>query len=123
MNKEEQILHYMKSLDISREEAEQLFEDDQEDFIGEEAEEMTKKAKEVIKTIHKAGDKTERKKVERERKPNDEKRFLIEMFAETLKNEKIPFEITNEEKYVSFTYEGKKFELNLIQKREPKKPK
>lgn len=35
--KEKAILDYMKKLDISREEAEQLFEDDENDFIGEEA--------------------------------------------------------------------------------------
>ena len=34
--KEKIILDYMKKLDISREEAEQLFEDDENDFIGEE---------------------------------------------------------------------------------------
>ena len=47
MDKEKQILSYMKSLKISREEAEQLWEDDQADYIGEEGEEMTKKAKEI----------------------------------------------------------------------------
>ena len=49
MDKEKQILSYMKSLKISREEAEQLWEDDQADYIGEEGEEMTKKAKEIRK--------------------------------------------------------------------------
>ena len=45
MSKEETIKKYMTSLKISRAEAEQLFEDDAEDFIGEEGEEMTAKAK------------------------------------------------------------------------------
>ena len=48
--KEKQILKFMESLKISREEAEQLWEDDQEDYIGEEAEEMTRKAKEIKKS-------------------------------------------------------------------------
>ena len=39
--KEKQILQYMSSLEISREEAEQLYEDDLEDYIGEDGEEMT----------------------------------------------------------------------------------
>ena len=47
MTKEQQIKSYMDKLKISREEAEQLWKDDQEDYIGEEAEEMTRKAKEV----------------------------------------------------------------------------
>ena len=47
MTKEEQILDFMAKLKISREEAEQLFEDDAEDYIGEEGEQMTEKAKEI----------------------------------------------------------------------------
>ena len=43
--KEKTILDYMQKLDISREEAEQLFEDDENDFIGEEGEQMTEQAK------------------------------------------------------------------------------
>ena len=64
MDKEKQILSYMKSLKISREEAEQLWEDDQADYIGEEGEEMTKKAKE-IKRYEKSNETKERKPKER----------------------------------------------------------
>ena len=45
--KEEKIILYMNKLDLSREEAEQLIEDDENDEIGEEGELMTEKAKEV----------------------------------------------------------------------------
>ena len=45
MTKEQQIQNYMTKLNISYEEALQLWEDDQEDFIGEEGEKMTQKAK------------------------------------------------------------------------------
>ena len=41
MDKEKQILTYMEKLKISRKEAEELWEDDQEDFIGDDGEEMT----------------------------------------------------------------------------------
>ena len=47
MDKEKIIKDYMKKLGISREEAEQLYEDDLEDFIGEEGEAMTEKAKAI----------------------------------------------------------------------------
>ena len=50
--KEKQIQNYMKNLQISREEAEQLWEDDQEDFIGEEGEAMTEKAKAVKEELN-----------------------------------------------------------------------
>ena len=54
MTKEQQIENYMKSLQISRAEAEQLYEDDKEDFIGEEGEEMTKlrKSEDMKKLIN-----------------------------------------------------------------------
>lgn len=45
MTKEQTILNYMKSLDISRAEAEQLFEDDANDVITDEGEKLDKKAK------------------------------------------------------------------------------
>ena len=45
MDREKIINDYMVKLKISREEAEQLFEDDENDFIGEDGEAMTEKAK------------------------------------------------------------------------------
>lgn len=121
MDKEKQILQYMEKLKISRKEAEELWEDDQEDFIGDEGEEMTKKAKEVIRVIHKAGDKTTREKAKRERKVNSEKAILLEILQLALAEKGIASEVTTVEKILSFEYSGKKFEFNLIQKREPKK--
>ena len=43
MNKEKEIVHLMKSLDISREEAEQLWEDDNNDYESDEMKEMAEK--------------------------------------------------------------------------------
>jgi hypothetical protein len=45
--KEKEIKKFMELFKISRAEAEQLWEDDQNDFIGEDGEEMTRKAKEI----------------------------------------------------------------------------
>ena len=42
--KEKEIKKFMDLFKISRAEAEQLWEDDQNDFIGEDGEEMTRKA-------------------------------------------------------------------------------
>ena len=47
MTKEQTILNYMKSLDISRAEAEQLFEDDANDIITDEGEKLEEKAKSI----------------------------------------------------------------------------
>ena len=45
VGKENEILHLMKTLDISREEAEQLWEDDNNDYESDEMKEMAEKAK------------------------------------------------------------------------------
>lgn len=117
MDKEKQILEYMKKLEISREEAEQLWEDDQEDFIGEEGEEMTKKAKE-IKRYEKS--KETKKKEPRERKVDNEKLALLTMFAEVLANADIDATIEKETK-VHFNYCGNAYSLMLTKHRPPKK--
>lgn len=118
MDKETTIQGYMKSLEISKEEAEQLWEDDQEDYIGEEAEEMTQKAKSVMRTIHSAEtDKTKRKKNEpRERKENLSKRKIIQKLFEVAQELGEGAEITNIEKYITFQMDGETFEINLIQR-------
>ena len=95
MTKEQQIENYMKSLQISRAEAEQLFEDDQADFIGEEGEEMTKKAKEVRR--YEQADKPKSKK-KREVKLDEEKVRIIELLNYCLLNpeyidDELPFKI------------------------------
>lgn len=123
-DKETAIQKYMASLEISREEAEQLWEDDQEDFIGEEGEEMTIKAKEVMRTIHGAdsGKKTQPKKnAPRERKENPTKREIIQSLFAVVSNLADSAEVTNVEKYISFQIGEDTFELNLVQKRKPKK--
>lgn len=120
--KEKQILQYMASLEISREEAEQLYEDDLEDYIGEDGEEMTEKAKKVMRTVHQAesGDGRKGKKVERVRKENPTKREIISEIQNLLSELYGNAEITNPEKYISFQIGSDEFEINLIQKRKPK---
>lgn len=124
MDKEKQILAYMEKLEISREQAEQLFEDDAEDYIGEQGEEMTIKAKEVMRTIHGAdsGKKAfPKKNAPRERKENPTKREIIQTLFAVVSNLADSAEITNVEKYISFRLGDETFEVNLIQKRKPKK--
>lgn len=122
MDKEKQILKYMETLEVSREEAEQLFEDDQEDYIGEVGEEMTKKSKEVMRTIHGAesGEGRKGKTVERVRPENPIKREIIYKIQDLLVAEYGNAELVNVEKYISFKIGDESYEINLIQKRKPK---
>ena len=127
MTKEQQIENYMKSLQISRAEAEQLYEDDKEDFIGEEGEEMTKKAKKVRR--YEKADKPKSKK-KREVKL-DEMKIEIIKFLENAMDDRLrwieedewDFEnviVKNPQKEITFVVNGCEYSLNLIKHRPPK---
>lgn len=114
--KEKQILLYMKQLDISREEAEQLWEDDQEDFIGEEAEEMTRKAKELKR--YETSDK-QRTKSKKERKIDENKKEILDIVHKALE----PFVKITEiktETEIKFVHNDESYTLKLTKHR-PKK--
>lgn len=118
MTKEQEILNNMKALDISREEAEQLWEDDHSDEILPEVAEMERKAK-AIKRYEKS-DKP-RKPSSRERKVDPTKKHLINcirVLLEGLKAEVTP--LTNETD-LHFTYEGNSYTVKLTKHRPPKK--
>jgi hypothetical protein len=113
MTKEEQIKSYMTKLKISREEAEQLWEDDQEDYIGEVGEEMTKKAKE-IKRYEKA-DKP-KSKSKKERKIDENKKAILDKLHKALETF---VKITNvkTETEISFVYNDENYTLKLTKHR------
>lgn len=127
MTREQQIENYMKSLQISRAEAEQLFEDDQANFIGEEGEEMTKKAKEVRR--YEQADKPKSKK-KREVKLDEMKIEIIKFLENAMdgrhrwiEEDEWDFEnviVKNPQKEITFVVNGCEYSLNLIKHRPPK---
>jgi hypothetical protein len=127
MTREQQIENYMKSLQISRAEAEQLFEDDQADFIGEEGEEMTKKAKEVRR--YEQADKPKSKK-KREVKLDEMKIEIIKFLENAMdsrhrfiEEDEWDFEnviVKNPQKEITFVINGCEYSLNLVKHRPPK---
>lgn len=116
MTKEQEIQKNMKMLGISREEAEQLWEDDQNDFIGEEGEEMTRKAKEVKR--YEKGDKP-RAKAKKERKVDENKKLILDKLHKTLETF---VKITNvkTETEISFVYNDEEYTLKLTKHRKGK---
>jgi hypothetical protein len=83
MTKEETILNFMKSLDISREEAEQLYKDDHSETVCAEAAEMEKKAKSMGRRYE--NDKTaDRKKPIKTPKLDEEKVSIVQFLANKL---------------------------------------
>lgn len=114
MTKEEEIKRNMKLLDISREEAEQLYEDDHNDVVTPEMAEMEKKAKQ-LKRYEKSD--TPRKKAVKERKIDPDKKTLIDLLNSVLAN--FGTTVKNEAE-ISFTYNDREYTVKLIQHR-PKK--
>lgn len=117
--KEAKIQQYMKALDVSREEAIQLIEDDENDVIGEEGEQLQEKAKEVRR--YEKSDKP-RKKVVKERKVDEEKKHLIEILAEAITHSAPTENISiKNEAEISFSYGENSYTIKLVKHRPPKK--
>lgn len=110
----------MKLLDLSKEEAIQMYLEDEGYMENEEVEALTAKAK-VNKVNHEAKSDKPRKSVKRERKPDVEKEKIIEILANCLKNEGFDAEITNKSKIIEFSVGENHYKLDLVKKRPPKK--
>lgn len=118
--KEKAIENYMKTLSLTREEAEQLWEDDNSDEMLPEVAELTEKAKKNLKRQYEINPDKKRKTSAKERKVNTTKKFLLEKFAETLTNLGIEEMQTKTETEISFEYDNKKYTLKLTEHRPPK---
>lgn len=116
MTREQQIENFMKKLDLTRAEAIELLGDDENDFIGEQGEEMTKKAKE-IKRYEKA-DKP-RAKTQKERKIDYEKQSLLNLIDKGLRETVLDRQRKTETE-ISFKYGGNAYTVKLIKHRSPK---
>lgn len=111
MTKEETIQGYMKSLDLTREEAEQLYADDMNDYISEEGEEMTKKANRMKNYIP-----TEKNKKKRTVKKDPEKITIIKTLYDFLWTYYPDAEIVNPQREITF----KDYSITLIKHRKKK---
>ena len=122
---DEDIKRNMETLDLSEEEAIQLYLEDEGYLENEEQEKLCKLAKEnrITATIHNAGDPEKRRK----RNPkgtveNVSKEAIIDHlydFLEQMQGVSNVF-IENKTKLITFEYDNKHFKLDLIQKREKK---
>ena len=108
----------MTKLGLNEEDAIQVYLEDEGYEINEEQEELTKKAKEnrITATIHKAEGKTrEKRKVERRANPDKEE--LIAGLAQYLATVAADVKVTNIGKIIEFSFNDKKFKLDLIETR------
>lgn len=117
-NKEKQVLQFMEKLHINREEAEQLFDDDADDYIGEQGEEMEKNAK--VLRRYEQGDKP-RKKMEKERKVDDVKLFLLTVIKDhLLALDDLEITGMKNEVELSFRYQLEDYSIKLTRHRKKK---
>lgn len=121
----EKIAHLMKTLDITEEEALELLEYDedvQKDRPTEYDlnEEQKKVAKKYTKADRQKSVNAYGKTVTRERKPDIDKRYIIDSLYEFLKIAENEFEdltVENIEKIITFSYKGNKYKLDLVKHR------
>lgn len=111
--------HLMNSLDISEAEAVELWQADHDEIINEEQEELDKKASAV--KINKGAGRIKKTGQKKERKPNDDKRHIIDILFQSIAADiDADAQVTNIEKFVNFTYNGNNYDVSLICHR-PKK--
>ena len=114
---DEEIQNSMKILELTQEEAIQMWLEDNDYMENAEVQELTAKAKANGADKVKA-DRKPRVKVERAQKENPTKERVIEKIAEMLKNEGfINIKIENKTKIVTFMEENRHFTVNLIENR------
>ena len=117
--KEKEILNYMETLDLTREEAEQLWEDDNSDEVTPEQAELTAKAKELGR--HMGESMKERKPREKVRKIDEEKKMILAEFAESLNGINAEITEVKTETEITFKYGGNVYTVKLTKHRPPKK--
>lgn len=112
-----------KGLQVTKEEAIQIYLEDNEYLENTEQVALDKKAKDnkITATIHKAQSDKERKKATRERKPDIEKEQIIKDLGNFLKRRGMKkVEITNKSKIIEFNIGENHYKLDLIKTRAKK---
>lgn len=120
---EETLEHYMKKLDISEDEAIDMWLSDRDIITNDEVEKLTDKAKKngTAKIVVQSS--VEKKKTERKPKENPLKELLIaDIYKFLAKDSEISaLKITNKTKTIDFMVDNKSFSLNLVEHRPKKK--
>lgn len=122
----DRVQQLMKSLDLTEEEAREMLEADAKIDKGADLFPLTAEQEKASKQARATGTrKTEYQFSKRERKPDNDKRELVELVKYALEFCEIPHEIsditvTNVERQLDFTYNGRKFRIILSAPRAPK---
>lgn len=115
MSKEETIKKYMEKLHLSFEEALSLWEDEQEDNLPD----LTPEQQAVAKEMTQADRKKETTPRKRERKPDENKRAILQQIIVALEKD-VKITITNPERELEFDFLGERYRLTLSKPRKEK---
>ena len=126
--RETAIQRYMKTLDLTREEAEQLWEDDQEDIETPEMREMAENAKKngLLKPgAREVVEPNGKRKPRKPRDPDADKRLLVSMLFDGLDEHAArhgvqDIKVLNPEREITFQHNGNAYSITLTRHR-PKK--
>jgi hypothetical protein len=123
---EKRIEFLMKTLKISREEALDLEGYDENLKEGVKAEyDLSDEQEKVVREMNRKVEHAKGNGGKRERKPNELKEAIVREIADLLENEAVgqvyeDVAITNPNRMIAFSVNGKRFELTLTEKRPPK---
>ena len=114
------IAKYMQKLELTQDEAIELWLTDNDYMDNEEVNRLSQQAKDNKTNLR--ADAGERKKREVTKNENPTIEGIIRVLAATLENiGAVNIKITNVSKLVEFEMDGNNFKLDLVQKRQPKK--
>ncbi len=118
-----EIENLVKGLNISTEQAIQIWLEDEGYLDNEEQNSLDKKAKEskITATVHQAKSDSRKERKPRERKPDEEKEKIISNLAKFLENSTENVKITNISKIIEFDIGENHYKLDLVRQRKPKK--
>lgn len=109
---EKRIAQLMKTLNATREEVIEMLQEDKEIDRGAKLNELPDELKAGAKKARQADRKANAKP--RERKPDEDKRFLIQYIVNALSAEvDKPIDILNPERELTFEYNGRRYRLTL----------
>ena len=110
---EKLIKSHMEKLGISREQAIELIEEDKRIDRGEKLYELPKELQAGAKKARQADRTPTATKAKREKKVDNDKKYLMSLIAETLTANCEGFEFTNEERECLFYFHDKKYKITL----------
>lgn len=117
---EKQIAHLMKTLDISEAEAKQMIADDAEIDHGKDLFPLTAEQEKASKQARGTGTRAYTF-TKRERKADEDKRFLIDLLERSLNGAVYEMTKTNPERQIDFVYNDRNFRIVLSAPRTPSK--